>query len=87
MPSHLKFTKKQSYEKVAEWLCLDRLTSIERVKNCFQTSNTTELQERLNALASRRDIWFPEFLDFLGITDERVLLVCANDHIVAVEAN
>ena len=41
----------------------------------------------MNALTNRKDLWFPEFLEFLGIKDERVLMVCANDHIVALEAN
>ena len=41
----------------------------------------------MNALTNRKDLWFPEFLEFLGIRDERVLMVCANDHIVAMEAN
>jgi len=38
-------------------------------------------------MTTRKDIWFPEFLEFLGITDERVLLVCNNDHVIAVENN
>ena len=80
MPDFLTFTSKQSNTEVSEWLCLDQLTSPERVLNCFQTSNTVELQERLNAMTARRDLWFPEFLDFLGIDDERVRLICANDH-------
>ena len=48
---------------------------------------TQELQNSLNALADRKDIWSPAFLEFLGIEDERVLLVCANDHAVALKAN
>ena len=46
-----------------------------------------ELQERLNAMANRRDLWFPEFLDFLGIEDQRVRLMCTNDHQVALLVN
>ena len=34
----------------------------------------------MNILTERRDIWFPEFIEFLGIDDERVRLMCANDH-------
>ena len=38
-------------------------------------------------LASRKDLWFHDFLAFLGITDERVVSVCLNDHAVALETN
>ena len=71
---------------MAEWLCLDELTSNELVLNCFHTSNTIELQERLNALAARRELWVPEFLQFLGINDQRVQIVCANDYAAALQS-
>ena len=87
MPSQINFTSEQTNGQVSEWLCLEQLTSTDRVLSCFHTSNTIELQERMNALTNRKDLWFPEFLEFLGIKDERVLMVCANDHIVAMEAN
>ena len=32
-------------------------------------------------LAGRQDLWFAEFIEhFLGITDERIQLMCRNDH-------
>lgn len=85
MPSNMTFISKQSLEKVTEWLCLDQLTSPEIVRSCFQASNSIELQERLNAMSTRKDIWFPEFLEFIGINDERVLAICARDHGIAVQ--
>lgn len=75
------------HTEVTDWLCMEQLTTPELVLVCFNTSNTVELQERLNALCSRKDLWFPEFLTFLGIDDERVCLVAANDHAAALEAN
>ena len=35
LPEYLTFTNKQSNTEVSEWLCLDQLTSPERVLNCF----------------------------------------------------
>ena len=41
----------------------------------------------MNILTERRDLWFPEFIEFLGIDDERVKLMCANDFECALVQN
>lgn len=34
-------------------------------------------------LASNKEAWDAKFIDFLGITDERVRIICENDYAVA----
>ena len=67
----MKFTSIKSDSELKEWL------SPEVVRE-------PELQESLQHIADHKENWKPEFLNFLGITDERVLKLCAYDHEIAL---
>ena len=62
-----------------------QMATEEEVSVWFRTSNYAALQEHINTLASNKEVWDSKFIEFLGITDERVRLICENDRAVLIE--
>ena len=66
--------------EIEHWLGYLDLDQAE-IHDCFRAQNTGQIQQHLNELASKKDLWFQEFLEsFLGISDYWVLQVLERDH-------
>lgn len=86
LPKKMSFACQKSNSEVEQWLCNFNLASRAEVEAWCSSSNAGMLQERLNSLTGMKDSWYPEFIEFLGITDSRVKLICEHDQALAEKA-